>query len=184
MIAFTPRLRGLVGAPAVLAYAAAIVAANYLTAHHGLVPVGFGLTATAGTYAAGCALMLRNIVQDTLGRRAVIASIVLGATLSALTSPSLAVASGVAFGAGELADMTVYTPLRRHGWARAVVPASLLGALVDTLLFLDLAGFPVTARGIAGQLVGKTWAVWAPLAVVTLVRWSRRGVVSRDTVGA
>jgi len=169
---------------ALAGYAAAIVAANYLTAHHGLIPVGFGLTATAGTYCAGAALMLRNLVQDGLGRRFVVLAIVLGAALSALTSPALALASGIAFGVSELADTALYTPLRRRGWARAVIPASLLGALLDSLLFLAIAGFPVTARGVAGQLVGKTWAVWLPVAAVTLLQGVRRDAVPRDAIGS
>ena len=165
------------------AYIGAIVAANWLTNHYGLMPVGFGLTATAGTYCAGMALMLRNLVQDAVGRKGVVAAIVAGAALSALTSPALAVASGVAFGVSELADTAAYTPLRRHGWARAVIPASLLGALLDTLLFLSIAGFPVTTPGVMGQLVGKTWAVWLPVLLVTAYRGARRAVPG-DTVRA
>lgn len=167
---------------ALTAYACAIAAANWLTAHHGLISVGFGLTATAGTYCAGIALMLRNVVQDALGRRFVVLAIVAGAALSALTSPALALASGVAFGVSELADTAAYTPLRRHGWARAVLPASFIGALLDSLLFLSIAGFPVTARGISGQLVGKTWAVWLPVAAVALLRGVRRDPVPRDAI--
>lgn len=163
---------------AVTAYAAAIVAANWLTTHYGLVPVGFGLTATAGIYCAGAALMLRNLVQDQLGRAGVVAAICAGAALSALTSPSLALASAVAFGTSELVDTAVYTPLRRHGWARAVLPASLIGALIDTFLFLNLAGFPVTTRGVLGQLVGKTWAVWLPVLMVAITRKAHRAVPS------
>jgi uncharacterized PurR-regulated membrane protein YhhQ (DUF165 family) len=168
--------RRFAGTAALSSYAVSIAGANYLTAHHGLIPVGFGLTATAGTYAAGAALMLRNQVQDLLGRRAVAAAILAGAALSALTSPALALASGVAFGASELADTTLYTPLRRRGWARAVLTASFLGALLDTLLFLSIAGFPVTAAGVAGQLVGKTWAVWLPVVAITTVRRMHRAV--------
>lgn len=166
------------------AYALAIVAANWTTAHYGLVSVGFGLTATAGTYFAGSALMLRNQVQDLLGRRFVLAAILLGAALSALTSTSLALASGAAFAIGELADMTLYTPLRKSGWARAVIPASLLGAVIDTFVFLDLAGFPVTTRGVAGQIVGKTWVVWVPVALVAIYRSVRRDPVPRNTLDA
>lgn len=177
-----PHTKHTPGLLALTAYAAAIVAANWLTARHGLIPVGFGLTATAGTYCAGAALMLRNTVQDTLGRAFVIAAILAGAALSALTSPALALASGVAFGISELSDTAVYTPLRRRGWVRAVLPASLLGALLDTLLFLALAGFPVTPRGVAGQLVGKTWAVWLPVAVIVLARRGRPGALPGDSV--
>lgn len=178
--------RRLFGVAALAGYVAAIVAANWATHRYGLAPVGFGLTATAGTYAAGCALMLRNLVQDALGRRLVLAAILAGALLSALTSsPALALASGTAFGLSETLDMAVYTPLRRKGWARAVIPASLLGAVVDTFVFLYLAGFPVTAPGVLGQLVGKTWAVWLPVAAVAIARGvSRRGAIPRDTVHA
>jgi uncharacterized PurR-regulated membrane protein YhhQ (DUF165 family) len=164
----TPRLA------AVAAYAGAIVGANYLTTRYGLVPVGFGLTATAGTYSAGVALMLRNVVQDAYGRRLVLAAIVAGALLSALTAPSLALASGVAFGVSELADTTLYTPLRRCGWARAVAVASLLGAIVDSLVFLSVAGFPLTPRSLAGQLLAKQAAVWASLlGAGAWKRWGR-----------
>lgn len=182
-------LRSRLGVAALTAYITAIVTANITTAHYGLIPVGFGLTATAGTYFAGCALFLRNVVQDALGRRAVVAAILIGAALSAFTSPSLALASGVAFGVSELADTAVYTPLRerRNWWARAVIPASFLGAVIDTFLFLSLAGFPVTERGVAGQLVGKTWFVWVPTLIVSTYRTRRsvrRDQVSRNTVDA
>jgi uncharacterized PurR-regulated membrane protein YhhQ (DUF165 family) len=80
---------------------------------------------------------------------------------------------------GVLADTALYTPLRRSGWARAVVPASLLGALLDTLIFLRLAHFPLTAAGVAGQLVGKTWAVWLPVLLVA----AYRGVTGRAIPG-
>ena len=56
---------------ATLAYAASIVAANYLTAHYGLVPAGFGLLVTAGTYAAGFALLARDFVQSIYEWKAV-----------------------------------------------------------------------------------------------------------------
>lgn len=180
----TETARRTLGALATTAYALAIVTANYLTSRYSFIPVGFGLTATAGTYSAGCAIMLRNQVQDLLGRRFVFAAILLGAVLSALTSPSLALASGTAFAIGELADMALYTPLRRHGWARAVIPASLLGSIVDTLAFLALASFPITGRSVLGQLIAKAWAWWVPVLIVTAYRSVRRDPVARNTVNA
>lgn len=41
-----------------LAYVGTILAANWLIATFGLVPVGFGLMAPAGVFAAGLALLL------------------------------------------------------------------------------------------------------------------------------
>lgn len=110
------------GAAALTAYILAIVAANWLTTHYGLVHTAPGLVTTAGTYAAGAALLLRDIVQDTLGWRWVLAGIATGAVLTAATSPALALASATAFLLAELLDTAVYTPLRARGWARAARP--------------------------------------------------------------
>lgn len=155
---------------AIIGYIAALVAANWATSHYGLIPVGFGQTATAGTFAAGAALMLRNVIQDHIGRGAVVIAVLFGSLISALTSaPAVALASGCAVLISELADTAVYTPLRKHGWVRAVLPATLFGALLDTVVFLDLAGLPVWPQ-VPGQLVGKAWAVAVPVAAVLAVR--------------
>lgn len=158
-------------ATAVAAYLASIVGANWLTAHYGFVPIGFGLMATAGTYAAGIAFVARDAVQDTLGRRWTLAALAAGAVLSWwLASPALAVASAVAFGLSELADMAVYSPLRRHGYVRAAVASNVVGAIVDTATFLWLAGFGLTALAAGGQLIGKAWATLAAVALVVVAR--------------
>jgi len=173
------------GALALTTYVAAIVAANWLTTHYGFVPMGFGLTATAGTYAAGAALLFRDVVQDACGWRWVIAGILTGAVLTAVTSPALAVASTVAFLLAELLDMAVYTPLRDGGWALAALLSGIAGAVVDTYAFLALAGFPITQQTVSGQLVGKAlWATAVPVLVIVLVRQVRRGPVSRHSLGA
>lgn len=173
------------GITALAAYITAIVAANWLTTRYGVVPMGFGLAATAGTYAAGLALLLRDVVQDVCGWRWVIAGIAAGAILTAVTSPALAVASTVAFLLAETLDTAVYTPLRERGWARAALLSGLVGAVVDTYAFLALAGFPVTTQTVAGQLVGKAlWVTALPVLVVVAVRQVRRGQVSRHSVGA
>lgn len=159
-----------------------ILAANYLTDRYGFVPVGFGLAATAGTYAAGFTLALRDGVQDTLGRRWVIGLVVAGAVLSfALSAPTIAVASGVAFLVAELADFAVYTPLRARAqvgdrrWAGAVIVSNIVGAVIDTALFVGIAfGAAAVMPAMGGQLVGKTWAslvyVVLGVTVVALLR--------------
>lgn len=173
------------GVLALATYTATIVLANWLTDRYGLAPMGFGLTATAGTYAAGAALLLRDVVQDTCGWRWVLAGIATGAALTAITAPALALASTVAFLLAELLDMAVYTPLRERGWARAALLSGIAGAVVDTYAFLALAGFPITPQTVSGQLVGKVlWVTAVPVLVVVLARQVRRGLVSRHTVGA
>lgn len=176
--------RATLGSGALAGYIAAIAAANISTAHLGLVGIGLGYAATAGTFFAGLALMLRNQVQDWLGRRAVLAAILIGAGLSALTSPSLALASGAAFALGEFADMTIYTPLRKRGWGRAATAAAPFGALVDTVVFLGIAGFPLTTQGIGGQFIVKTAITWVTVLLVTAYRSVRRDSVPRNTLDA
>lgn len=179
------------------AYVAAAATANWLTARYGMVTVLPGLTTTAGTYAAGLALLARDAVQDTSGRWGVLAAVTAGGALTAATSPALAVASTVAFLFAECADWAVYSPLRRRGWARAVLASNIVGALLDTLVFLWLASHTVpalhthavpyihlTGHTVGGQLAGKLlWATLLPVALVTVVRRWRRAV-PRDTVRA
>jgi uncharacterized PurR-regulated membrane protein YhhQ (DUF165 family) len=153
---------------AVAAFLICVVAANVLTARYGLIPVGLGLTATAGTYAAGLVLLARDLVHDLAGRLAVAGCVVAGAVVSAvLAGPRLAFASGVAFAVSELADTLVYQPLRRKGWGRAALLSGLVGSAVDTLLFLALAGFPIWSA-LPGQMLAKT-AVTAAVVIPVVV---------------
>jgi uncharacterized PurR-regulated membrane protein YhhQ (DUF165 family) len=159
------------GAAALGGYMLTVVAANAAISLVGLVPVGFGLTAPAGVYFAGLAFTLRDAVQETLGRRWVVAAIVVGALLSALLSAQLALASAVAFLLSELADFAVYTPLRERTWLGAVAASNTVGALVDSALFLWLA-FGSLAF-LAGQMVGKLWMTLLAVALVGL--WRQAG---------
>src|SRR6266496_135663 len=96
----------------VAVFAICVVAANWLTSRYGFIPVGLGLSATAGTYAAGLCLLARDWVHDAAGRVAVLAAIGVGGVASAvMAGPRLALASAIAFVASELADLLVYQPL-------------------------------------------------------------------------
>ena len=151
------------------AYIASIIAANWMTSTLGLVAIGFGLMVTAGTFAAGFALVARDGVQISLGNRWTFAAILVGAVLSAITSnPVIAVASGIAFLTSELVDYAVFTPLRKRSLAGAVVASSVVSAPVDTILFLAIAGFGVTWPAILGQFIVKT--IIALIAAAFLAR--------------
>jgi len=151
-------------------FLACILAANYATTQYGMVPVGFGLTATAGTYFAGLTFVLRDSVQDAGGKLLTLGVIVLGAGMSfAIAAPFIALASGVAFLCSETADLLIYTPLRRRGYLRAAVASNIVGAVVDTVLFLWVAGFPVWS-GLPGQIVGKTLISLAAALLIAAVR--------------
>ena len=157
------------------AFLFAVVLANWLTDRFGMVTVAPGLVATAGTFAAGATFTLRDTVHDDHGRRRVVALIVAGAALAALVAgPALAVASGVAFLVAELADLTIYEPLRDRGRRDAAVWASVLvGAPIDSVLFLALAfgTSAVTGLAVGGHVIGK---IEATAAVWLLLRWRHR----------
>jgi hypothetical protein len=159
-------------------FLACILAANYVTSEYGLIPVGFGLMATAGTYFAGLAFVLRDSVQDTGGRVLALAVIVAGGLLSYLVAdPFIATASCVAFLASESADFAVYTPLRKRGYLRAAVASNVVGTVVDTFLFLYIAGFGITGQIVAGQFVGKLTMTVLAVLLVLAVR-GRRAVAT------
>lgn len=150
-------------------YIGLVVTANLMTTHLGLLPAGFGLMVTAGTFAAGLVIAVRNPLQETSGRRWVLACILVGAVLSlVLGTGRIGLASGVTFLVAELLDMTVYMWLRRHGWKRAVVAGIAVGAVADTLLFLALAGFGLPWPIVAGQLLVK--AVYACVLGLPMVK--------------
>lgn len=160
---------------AVAGFTLTVVLANWMTATFGLVPVGFGLVATAGTFAAGLSFVLRDSVHETGGRWVAIAAIIAGAFLSWwLSTPLLAVASGVTFLIAELADLAVYVPLRRRGLIVAAIASNIVGFTLDTFLFLHLAGFPLTPSVILGQLWVK--AAMTALGVAAIWLFTRRRV--------
>ena len=81
---------------------------------------------------------------------------------------ALVLASGAAFLLSELADFVVYTPLQRRGLLLAVVASSVVGLVVDSLVFLTLAFGSL--EFLAGQVVGKAWAVLASVPLIRLLR--------------
>ena len=166
---------------ATLTYLASVVVANYLTTTYGFIPVGLGQAATAGTFAAGGALVVRDLVQDAIGRLGVAALILMGALLSLLVAaPAIAVASMTAFAVAEAADFVLYTPLRKRGrygsrwWATAVLAGAAVGAVLDTVLFLWIAfGWATVSGGLPGQLVAKGEVVLA----LIVIGWAARAVL-------
>lgn len=153
---------------ALVGYILVIVLANWAIQQFGLVPVGFGLLAPAGVYFAGLAFTLRDLVQEGLGRKWTVVAIVAGAALSAVLSPQLALASGIAFLFSELADFAVYTPLRQKNWLLAVGLSNTVGLIADSVLFLALAFGSLDF--LPGQIVGKGWVTLVAVAVLWTVR--------------
>lgn len=170
--------RGAVLGVALAVYVASVPAANWLIRNVGpvvlpdgthLAPVGFGLLAPSGVYAAGVAFVARDVVQRAGGRRLALAAIVVGTLLSGLVSPQLALASGSAFLFSELADFAVYTPLERRRFVLAVLLSGVVGSVVDSVLFLQVAGIPL-AQALPGLVLGKLWVQLAALPVAVWLR--------------
>ncbi|MBV1798764.1 VUT family protein [Siccirubricoccus sp. G192] len=135
-----------------------------------LIPVAPGLMAPSGVLMVGLALVLRDLVQRRLGLGWAVGAILAGAVLSWwLAPPALVIASTLAFLLSEVADLAVYTPLQRRGLLAAVAASSLVGLVVDSLVFLWLAFGSLDY--LPGQVAGKLWMV---LAALPLVHWLRR----------
>jgi queuosine precursor transporter len=162
-----------------LGFGLCIPAANWLIGNAGtvcvpngpcLIPVAPGLMAPSGVLMVGLALVLRDLVQRRLGLGWAVGAILAGAALSWwLAPPALVIASALAFLLSEAADLAVYTPLQRRGLLAAVAASSLVGLVVDSLVFLWLAFGSL--EFLPGQVAGKLWMV---VAALPLVHWLRR----------
>ncbi|TLS48950.1 VUT family protein [Paenibacillus antri] len=152
-----------------LAYLAAIVAANVVTASFAPIPIG-ALLVPAGSFLIGATFILRDFVQRAFGRRRTYAAILAALALSAATSYALGdtllivFASAVTFLVSETLDTETYTRLKLP-MASRVFFSGLVGGFVDSALFVVIglspigAGFlPWDAVGfaIAGQILVKT----------------------------
>ncbi len=162
----------------ILAYIGTIFAANLAITWWGVVPVGFGLMAPAAVYFVGLAFVFRDGVQERHGVRTTFVAILVGAGLSAILDPALALASGVAFLFSETADLLVYTPLRTRNLPLAVVASNVVGLTIDSLLFLLIAFGSL--EFFAGQVVGKAWMTLAALALIPLLRVARERGRARE----
>lgn len=161
-----------------LAFGLCIPAANWLIGNAGLVcvpngpcliPVAPGIMAPSGVLMIGLALVLRDLVQRRLGVNWALAAIFAGAALSAwIAPPALVIASTVAFLLSELVDLGIYTPLQKRGLVLAVAASSVVGLLVDSVIFLWLAFGSLDY--LSGQVIGKTWMVLLALPIVALLR--------------
>lgn len=159
-------------------FTACIPAANWLIQHVGttcvpngpcLIPVAPGIMAPSAVIVVGLAFVFRDLVQRRLGVGFAAIAVVVGAALSALLAPpSLVIASGVAFLISEMADLAVYTPLQKRRLVLAVVASSIVGLIVDSMIFLQLAFGNLDH--LVGQVIGKGWMV---LLAIPFIIWLR-----------
>jgi uncharacterized PurR-regulated membrane protein YhhQ (DUF165 family) len=161
-----------------VAFILTIPAANWMIGNVGavcpenspcLIPVGFDVMAPSGVIMVGLALVLRDLVQRRLGKLWALGAIIVGALLSALIAPqALVLASGAAFLISELADFAVYTPLQKKRLVLAVFMSGVVGLVVDSILFLQLAFGSLDF--LSGQVIGKTWMIVLALPIIWWIR--------------
>ena len=127
-----------------------VVASNILVQY----PVQFTLGAinladllTWGAFTYPFAFLVTDLTNRQFGAKAarvvVLCGFVVGVALSwYLSQPRIAIASGSAFLFGQLLDISVFNRLRRQAWWRAPLIASMLGSILDTVLFFSFAFAP------------------------------------------
>jgi uncharacterized PurR-regulated membrane protein YhhQ (DUF165 family) len=188
----TTTRRRLEGAAFLIAFTLCVPLANWLIGNVGtvcvpngpcLIPVapgfsGKAITAPSGVLAIGLALILRDLVQRRLGVSWAFLAIMAGAVLSAtFAPPSLVIASTAAFLLSETVDLAVFTPLQKRGLVLAAAASSVVGLVVDSIVFLMLAFGSLDY--LAGQILGKFWMILLALPMLAWLRQrdERRGII-------
>ena len=135
-----------------------------------ILPDGTEFLAPSGVVIVGVAFVLRDLVQRYLGTIWAIIAILVGAALSIGFSPAhLVLASTAAFLISELADFAIYTPLHRRRLLLAVLASSMVGLVIDSLVFLWLAFGSLDF--LLAQSIGKAWMV---LLALPGIYWLRK----------
>ena len=169
------------------AYAACIPLANWMIANIGscvpngpcVIDIAPGYSAPSGVLIIGISLVLRDAVQMVFGWKWGLGSILIGALVSyALAPPYIVIASVAAFVLSELIDFLVYTPLARRRLVAALILSGIVGAVVDSAIFLNIAFGSLNF--VEGQIIGKIYGVIAASVAILIIRkvyFSRSGVV-------
>jgi uncharacterized PurR-regulated membrane protein YhhQ (DUF165 family) len=132
---------------AILAMAIVVVASNYLVqfpVEHIVGGINLADTLTWGAFTYPVAFLVTDLTNRRFGpaaaRKVVIAGFLIAVVLSVwLATPRIAIASGSAFLVAQLLDVTIFDRLRRSTWWKAPVVSSLIGSVVDTILFFGIA---------------------------------------------
>lgn len=131
----------------VAAMAVVVVLSNVLVQYPVQASVG-GLNLaellTWGAFTYPLAFLVTDITNRTFGaakaRIVVLAGFAVAVALSIwLATPRIAIASGTAFLVAQLVDVSVFDRLRSANWWRAPLVSSVIGSVLDTVLFFSLA---------------------------------------------
>ncbi|WP_409299242.1 VUT family protein [Peribacillus sp. SCS-26] len=170
----------------IILYLLSIVAANVVTAK--FAPLTFGsFIVPMGTLLIGATFILRDLVQNKLGRSRTYAAIgtalLLSAVVSFLLDDTLLIvlASAISFAISETTDTEIYTRLRLP-LAWRVFYSGLVGGLLDSAVFVLIGLSPLGANilpweavpaAILGQVIVKT-IIQGIGALILQNVWSRK----------
>ncbi|CTQ56693.1 Inner membrane protein YhhQ [Roseibium album] len=176
---------------AILAMALVVVASNYLVqfpVEYFIGNVNLADTLTWGAFTYPIAFLVTDLTNRRFGphaaRRVVMSGFALAIVVpllfwtldEAFTTPRILIASGTAFLVAQLLDVTIFDRLRRMTWWKAPIASSLIGSVIDTVLFFGIAfaasfafidmffgmddgslAFPVPFLGIGGDVQTSLW---------------------------
>ena len=166
--------------PFVAAMAVVVVASNILVQY----PFGhFGLQdlLTWGAFTYPIAFLVNDLTNRRFGkaaaRKVVFAGFALAVVLSIwLATPRIAIASGSAFLVAQLLDTQIFDRLRNDAWWKPPLVSTVIGSVVDTILFFSLAfaasfafldtglGMEDGSLGFAVPFFGTEVPLWMSLA--------------------
>ncbi len=166
--------------PFIAAMALVVAASNWLV-QYPFAHFGLGELLTWGAFTYPVAFLVNDLTNRRYGpdaaRRVILAGFAIAVALSVwLATPRIAFASGSAFLLAQLLDASVFDRLRRQSWWKAPLISTILGSVIDTLLFFSLAfaarfAFLDTALGredgslgFAVTLFGAEVPLWVSLA--------------------
>jgi queuosine precursor transporter len=130
---------------------AIVVASNFLVQfplEGTLAGINLADLLTFGAFTYPIAFLVTDLTNRQFGptaaRKVVFVGFIAGVILSVLlATPRIAVASGSAFLVGQLLDITVFNRLRRQSWWKAPLMGSVIGSVLDTVIFFSLSFAPV-----------------------------------------
>lgn len=163
----------------VLLYLAAIVSANVVTAS--FAPFAMGpLLVPMGSFLIGVTFILRDLVQNAVGRKKTYVAITAAMILSAVTSYWLGdtmwivYASTVTFLISETTDTEIYTRLKLP-MAQKVLLSGVFGGTVDSVLFVIIGLSPLSSGILPWDAVG--YAILGQIVVKTVLQLLGAGII-------
>lgn len=161
----------------ILAMCAVVAASNFLVqfpVQAMLGGINLAELLTWGAFTYPVAFLITDLTNRRFGardaRKVVLAGFILAVVLSVwLATPRIAIASGSAFLVAQLLDVSVFDRLRTSAWWKAPLVSTLLGSLVDTLIFFGIAFAPMFGMFDFGGEDGSLGFVVPLLGVGSLV---------------